>query len=121
MCRRWCERVEGGTELVAGLPAAALAPQPLSVDQVAPCQLGRRVGAAQHLDRPAVLPFCLVVGSEQRPAASEAAEAQSSVSARRSRAMLRLHLYSAGQCHESRRRLSAGGLAGWNGYHAELD
>jgi len=24
--------------------------------------------------------------------------------------------YSAGQCHESRRRLSAGGLAGWNGY-----
>ncbi len=34
---------------------------------------------------------------------------------------LRLHLYSAGQCHESRRHLSAGGFAGWNGYHAELD
>jgi hypothetical protein len=33
-----------------------------------------------------------------------------------------LHLpHSAGQCQESRRRLSAGGLAGWNGYHAELD
>ena len=29
--------------------------------------------------------------------------------------------YSHGQCHESRRRLSADGLAGWNGYHAELD
>ena len=34
---------------------------------------------------------------------------------------LRLHLYSVGQCHQSQRRLSAGGLAGWNGYHAELD
>ena len=35
---------------------------------------------------------------------------------------LRLRLfYSVGQCHESRRRLSVGGLAGWNGYHAELD
>ena len=35
---------------------------------------------------------------------------------------LRLHLfYSAGQCHESGRRLSVDGLAGWNGYHAELD
>jgi len=74
------ERVGGGAELVAGLPAAALAPQPLPVDQVAPRQVGRRVGAAQHLDRPAVLLFCLVVRSEQRPAAGEAAEAQSSVS-----------------------------------------
>jgi hypothetical protein len=34
---------------------------------------------------------------------------------------LRLHLYSAGQWHQSRRRLSAGGLAGWTGCHAELD
>jgi 2,4-dienoyl-CoA reductase-like NADH-dependent reductase (Old Yellow Enzyme family) len=33
----------------------------------------------------------------------------------------RLYPYSDGQYHESRRRLSAGGLAGWNGYYAELD
>jgi len=42
------EGVEGGTELAAGLPPAALTPQPLSVDQVTPLQVRRRVGAAQQ-------------------------------------------------------------------------
>jgi hypothetical protein len=87
------QSVEGGTELVAGPPgggagAAATLRRP-GGSAAAP----RRVGGAQHFDRPAVPPFCLVVGSEQRPAASEAAKPQSSVScgglaARRSRAVI---------------------------------
>jgi hypothetical protein len=42
------EGVEGGTELAAGLPPAAPTPQPLSVDQVTPLQVRRRVGTAQQ-------------------------------------------------------------------------
>src|SRR4051812_4382912 len=45
------EQLEGGAQVVAGVEAAPLAPQPLAIEQVGPRELQTHAGAAQPLDR----------------------------------------------------------------------
>src|SRR5215470_18913469 len=51
------EHLGGGTKLVPGVAAAALAPQPLAVHEVRTGEVGMPPGAAQPVDRFAVVPL----------------------------------------------------------------
>ena len=60
------EQLERDAQLVAGVEAAALAPQPLAVEQVGPGELHAHAGAPQPLDRLLVEALGGVAVAEQR-------------------------------------------------------
>ena len=73
--RRPCrEQLERGAQLVAGVEAARLAPQPFAIEQVGPRELHAHAGAAQPLDRFVVEAIGGVAVAEQRARARLDAE-----------------------------------------------
>src|SRR4051812_23285753 len=60
------EQVERGAQVLAGVEAAPLAPQPLAVEEVGPRELHAHAGALQPLDRLLVEALGGVAVAEQR-------------------------------------------------------